>query len=330
MLADLSSHVPQTVSTSEPAPIAEGVRGLEGSGAGSASKPSPGERPRPDAGLYLVATPIGNIRDITLRALDVLAGCDAIYAEDTRTSRTLLSHYGIATPLAPYHEHNGEQMRPRILAALAEGKAVALISDAGTPLVSDPGYKLVRAAVAAGRAVTAVPGPSAPLAALILSGLPTDRFLFQGFLPPKTAARRTVLAELAAVPASLVFFEAARRLPEMLADLAQVLGAREAAVARELTKLYEEVRRGGLAELAAHYAEHGPPRGEVVVVVGPPGPAAETDAETVDRALAAALAEASLRDAVDRVTAATGRKRRFVYERALALSRTVADGGGEP
>lgn len=286
----------------------------EGTRAGGPSKPDPG--------LYLVATPIGNAEDITLRALRILRGVDAIACEDTRVTRKLLTRYGIATPTLAYHEHNAAKVRPQLLQRLTDGAAIALVSDAGTPLVSDPGYKLVQGCIAAGIPVTAIPGPSAPLAALVLSGLPTDRFLFAGFLPPKAAGRRAALDELAAVPATLVLFESAQRLPALLADLAEVLGARPAAVARELTKLHEEVRRGPLPELAAHYAAAGPPRGEVVVVVAPPAAeAGRADTATVDRALREALGRASLRDASAEVAAATGWPRRQVYARALALTR---------
>jgi 16S rRNA (cytidine1402-2'-O)-methyltransferase len=289
------------------------------------SKPRTGPNPAGSAaaklpgGLYVVATPIGNAADITLRALDVLARADLVACEDTRQTAKLLSLHGLKAPLAAYHEHNAARMRPVLLARLAAGEAIALVSDAGTPLVSDPGYKLVREAVEAGHRVTTLPGPSAPLAALILSGLPSDRFLFAGFLPPKSAGRRTALAELAPVPATLILFESAGRLADSLADMAAVLGPRPAAVARELTKLYEEVRRGTLGDLAAHYAESGPPKGEIVVVVGPPEPGrpAAEDAD-LDAALDAAMAQMSLRDAVDAVAAATGRKRREVYARALA------------
>ena len=226
-------------------------------------------------GLHVVATPIGNLRDITLRALSTLAAADAVIAEDTRVSHNLLAHYGVTTPLIAYHEHNAAAVRPHLLARLAEGAALALISDAGTPLVSDPGYKLVAEALAAGIAVTSVPGPSAVLAALVVAGLPTDRFFFEGFLPPKSAARRARINELALVPATLVFFESPRRLAEMLADLAAELGDRPAAVARELTKLYETTRRGTLLTNSPRItAREEPPRGEIVVLVGPPMAAA--------------------------------------------------------
>jgi 16S rRNA (cytidine1402-2'-O)-methyltransferase len=260
-----------------------------------------------------------------LRALDLLRQADAIACEDTRVTRKLLGIHGIATPLLSYHEHNAARMRPILLERLAAGEVITLVSDAGTPLISDPGYKLVRDCAAAGIAVTAAPGPSAPLTALILSGLPTDRFLFAGFLPPKSGARRSVMAELAGLRASLIFFESKERLAAMLADLRAELGDREAAVARELTKLFEEVRRGRLSELAAHYAEQGPPKGEVVVVVGPPDTVPEgadsVDPTVIDRALRDALGRMSVRDAAAEVAAALEQPRRAIYGRALELAR---------
>lgn len=273
-------------------------------------------------GLHIVATPIGNLGDISFRALATLAAADAILAEDTRTSKTLLAHYGIATPLLPYHEHNAAQMRPKVLARLREGGRLALISDAGTPLVSDPGYKLVAELVAEGLPVTGIPGPSAVLAALVLAGLPTDRFFFEGFLPPKSAARRTRLTELATIPGTLVFFESPRRLAEMLADAAAVFGTRTGAVARELTKFHETVRRGTLPELAAHYEEAEEARGEIVVIIGPPG-ADELlpTGDVIDERLRAALVGLSLKEAVAQVAAETGQPRRKVYARALELTR---------
>ncbi len=286
--------------------------------------PSSGDEAEPPVGplapgLYLVATPIGNARDITLRALDTLRAARIIAAEDTRVTGKLLQRYGIATPLMPYHDHNAAEMRPRILARLAQGEAVALVSDAGMPLISDPGYKLVRAVVEAGHGVTAVPGASAALTGLVLSGLPTDRFLFAGFLDAKGGPRRRALAELAAVPATLVLFEAGPRLAESLADMAAVLGDRPVAVARELTKKFEEVRRGRLAGLAAAYGGEPPPKGELVVVIGPPEAAAAP--VSMDALLAEALGRMSVRDAADTVAAATGQPRRVVYARALALAR---------
>ncbi len=231
---------------------------------------------------------------------------------------------GATAPLVPYHDHNAARMRPQLLRRMSEGAAVALVSDAGTPLVSDPGYRLVGACIDSGIAVTTLPGPSAPLAALVLSGLPSDRFLFAGFLAAKAGPRSAELAELAAVPATLVFFETAPRLADSLAQMAAVLGDRPAAVARELTKLHEEVRRGPLSELAAHYRDAGPPRGEIVVVVGPPLAAAPVDAAAVDRRLRTALATMRVRDAAALVAAETGLPRREVYARALALQ------AGEP
>jgi 16S rRNA (cytidine1402-2'-O)-methyltransferase len=281
------------------------------------------------AGLYVVATPIGNLADVTLRALAILAGADAILAEDTRVSRTLLARYGIETPLSPYHEHNAAEARPRALRRIAEGQALALISDAGTPLISDPGYKLVTEAIAQGLAVTAAPGPSAALAALCVAALPTDRFFFEGFLPPRRSARRERINALASVPGTLVFYEAPGRLADTLADLAHELGPRPAAVARELTKLHEEVRRGALDKLAAGYAIAETPRGEIVIVVGgrEPGPPIAEDA--LDREIAEQLIKLSVRDAAAAVAARHGLPRRQVYARALALgaSYSGADSG---
>src|SRR5215212_1507624 len=227
-------------------------------------------------GLYVVATPIGNLKDVSFRALSTLAAADAVLAEDTRVTKTLLAHYGITTPLVAYHEHSNAAVRERMIHRLKEGRVLALVSDAGTPLVSDPGYKLVQTAITEGVPVTPIPGPSAILTALVVSGLPTDRFFFEGFLPPKSAARRARLGEIALVPGTLMLFEAPHRLPDMLADAAAVLGERQAVVARELTKLFETVRRGTLAELAAQFAEEGPPKGEIVVLIGEAtGPKAE-------------------------------------------------------
>ncbi len=296
---------------------------LDGKGRKRRDSPAgskPDERAALAPGLYLVATPIGNIADITLRALSVLAAADLVACEDTRVSRKLLAHYAIATERVPYHEHNAETMRPKLIARLEGGARVALVSDAGTPLVSDPGFKLVREALARGISVTSVPGASAPLAALVLSGLPCERFFFAGFLPPKGEARRRALVELRAVPATLVFFESAPRLAASLADMAAVLGDRPAAAARELTKLYEEVRRAPLAELAAHYREAGPPKGELVLLVGPPAAAEEASAAAIDAALTAALARLSIKDAAAAVAGALSLPRRAVYQRALALA----------
>jgi 16S rRNA (cytidine1402-2'-O)-methyltransferase len=289
------------------------------------------ERPQSDrlpAGFYLVATPIGNLGDISRRALEVLRRADRIACEDSRITRKLLSAEGIATPLTAYHDHSGPRERRRLLAAVAAGEAIALVSDAGTPLVSDPGFKLVRAAIAEGLPVSALPGPSAPLVALLLSGLPSDRFFFGGFLPAKAGARRKALEALKALDASLIFFEGPQRLAACLADMAAALGPREAAVARELTKLHEEVRRGTLAELAAHYAEAGPPKGEIVIVVGPPAAGGGEDFD-LDAALVEALAHASLRDAAAAVAAASGLPKRRVYARALELAKGGDRPGGD-
>jgi 16S rRNA (cytidine1402-2'-O)-methyltransferase len=275
--------------------------------------------PKAAAGLHVVATPIGNLGDITLRALKTLAGADAVAAEDTRHSGQLLSHFGIRVPLVRYDEHGAAAQRPKLLARLEAGEAVALVSDAGTPLVSDPGYRLVIEAREAGHAVHAVPGPSAPVAALSVAGLPTDAFFFAGFLPPKAAARRTRIAELAAMPGTLAFFEAPHRLAESLAALAQELGDRDAAVARELTKRFETVVRGTLPALAARYAVE-EARGEIVILVAPPGPGAAAAKEAdLDALLADALSRLSASAAAGEVAKATGANRRDLYRRAVAL-----------
>ncbi len=270
-------------------------------------------------GLHIVSTPIGNLSDISLRALSTLAAADLIACEDTRVTRKLLDRYAIGAPVTPYHDHNATTARPKLLQKLAEGAAIALVSDAGTPLISDPGYKLVRAAQEAGYAVTAVPGASSILAALTVSGLPTDQFIFGGFLPPKQAARRARIAELARIPATLIVFETGPRLAETLADLTAALGEREAAVCRELTKLHEEVRRGPLAGLA-HASADQETRGEFVLVIAPPAAAAQPSEDDADVLLRAALARTSLKDAVGEVAVATGLPRRALYQRALALA----------
>ncbi|MFL5296255.1 MAG: 16S rRNA (cytidine(1402)-2'-O)-methyltransferase [Phenylobacterium sp.] len=269
------------------------------------------------AGLYVVATPIGNLRDITLRALDVLAGADLVLAEDTRVTGKLLAAYGLSAKLERYDEHGAERTRPRALAALAQGGRVALVSDAGTPLVSDPGYRLVREAAAAGHPVYPIPGASALLAGLSVAGLPTDRFLFAGFPPAKSAARRTFLAELSGVRATLVFFEGGSRLAASLGDMAAVLGEREAVVCRELTKLYETVVRGPLPALAAD-PRFEAPKGELVVLVAP-GREAEATAADADAALNDALTRLKPADAAAEVAKALGLPRRDLYRRAMAL-----------
>ena len=293
-------------------------RGPDGSKPDQASAAAAPPETELAPGLHVVATPIGNLADISLRALSVLRGADRVFCEDTRVTGKLMSRYGISTPLGAYHDHNAEEMRPVILAALRRGERVALVSDAGTPLVSDPGYKLVRAAIAEDLPVTAIPGPTAAVTALILSGLPPDAFLFAGFLPPRQAARRHALSRWAAVEATLVFYESTPRLVASLADMAEVLGNRIAAVARELTKLYEEVQRGRLTDLADRLRLAGPPRGEAVVVVGPPEQHAPEEAE-IDERLRTALAVHGVREAAARVAAETGLPRRDLYRRALAM-----------
>ena len=272
-------------------------------------------------GLHFLATPIGAARDITLRALDLLAGADVLAAEDTRTLRHLMEIHGVAVngrPILPYHDHNGAEMRPKILQILAEGKSVAYASEAGTPLVADPGFQLGRAAIEAGHAVLAAPGPSALLCALTIAGLPTDRFLFAGFLPPKSAARRSTLQELASIPATLVFYESPNRVAATLAEMAETLGAdRPAALCRELTKRFEEVRRGSLAELVAS-VEASEPKGEIVLVVGR-GQPREIRPEDIETALRNALITLSRKDAAATVAMAFGLPRREVYQMALAL-----------
>jgi len=272
-------------------------------------------------GLHLVATPIGNLGDITLRALWVLRSVDRILCEDTRVTGRLLARYGIDKPLDPYHDHNADRVRPAILDALRRGEKLALVADAGTPLVSDPGFKLVRAALSEDLPVTAAPGPSAALTALILSGLPPDVFLFAGFLPPRSVARRRALANWVGLSATLIFFEGPSRLAAALADMEEILGERKAAVARELTKRHEEIRRGPLGTLAEYYRSAGAPRGEAVILVGPPEIAAPLAASDIDSRLRALLAGHSLRDAVAQLAAETGIARRTLYERALALQQ---------
>lgn len=294
------------------------------SGATLASKSGEGMASTLPCGLYVVATPIGNLGDMSARAIDTLRSAAVIACEDTRVTGVLLRRFGISTSMTPYHDHNAARVRPQILARLSAGEAVALVSDAGTPLLSDPGYKLVRACADANISVFAVPGPSALLAALAVAALPTDRVLYAGFLPVKTAGRREIINEFKPVRATLVFYESAQRLAATLADLTATLGPRDAAVCRELTKLHEEARRGTLAELAAHYEAAGAPKGEVVIVVGPPESTAPsvTD-EDIDAALREALVSLSLRDAVDAVAGSLSQPRRAVYVRAIALQKIL-------
>lgn len=272
-----------------------------------------------DPGLYIVATPIGNLRDITLRALDVLSAADLVLAEDTRVAAKLLTAYGLSKKLERYDEHTAERGGLKALAVLAEGGRVALVSDAGTPLVSDPGFRIVREAVAQGSAVYPIPGASALLAGLSVAGLPTDRFMFAGFAPPKSAARRTFFEELAGIRTTLVFFESGPRLASSLADMAAVFGVREAAVARELTKLYETVIRGTLSELAAD-PRCDTPKGEIVILVGPGREEAATAADA-DTALADALTRLRPAEAASEVAKALGLPRRDLYRRAMELKQ---------
>lgn len=271
-------------------------------------------------GLYIVATPIGHLRDITLRAIDTLVAVDEVLAEDTRTARKLFDAYNIKTRLTAYHDHNGAARRPDLIERLKDGATIALISDAGTPLVSDPGWKLAREASEAGIKIIPLPGASAMLAGLVTSGLPSDRFMFCGFVPVKSAARKTHLVSLALVPATLIFYETGPRLVSCLGDMAETLGAtREAAVARELTKLFEETRRDTLGALAAHYAEHGKPKGEIVILVGPPAADIAPSEEVLDAALLEALKDAPTKQAANEVAHRFGLAKRDVYQRALRL-----------
>lgn len=270
-----------------------------------------------EPGLYIVATPIGNLGDITPRAAAVLAAAGVIAAEDTRVTAKLLAHLGLKVPMQAYHDHSAEHVRPALIARAAH-EVVALVSDAGTPLISDPGYKLVRDARAAGVHVTTLPGPCAAVAALTLAGLPTDRFMFAGFLPAKAQARADAIAELATIRATLILYESGPRLAESLAALAALLGPRPAAIAREITKRFEETITGTLPELAAAIAER-PRKGEIVIIIGPPLPAEAPDEAMLDAALKAALATDTLKSAVARVTTTLGLPRAQVYARALAL-----------
>ena len=291
--------------------------GPEPIGSGASSKRSVSA----PVGLTLVATPIGNAADITLRALDILRSAGTVACEDTRVTAKLFALHGISAKLTSYHEHNAAKVRPALMRRLKNGESVALVSDAGTPMVSDPGYRLVADCIAEGIPVTAAPGASSVLTALQLSGLPTDRFMFVGFLPTKSGARKRTLAEVVSVPATLVFLESPRRLAASLSDMAEILGPRDSAMARELTKMFEEVRRGTLSELAGHYAQAGSPKGEVTLVVAPPSAESKKfSPEEVDAALRQALKTDSLRDAVALVSQTAGWPKREVYARGLALA----------
>ncbi len=268
-------------------------------------------------GLYIVATPIGNLGDLSPRAAAVLASADLIAAEDTRVTAGLLRHVGVKRPMTPYHDHNADAVRPGLIARMAT-ESIALVSDAGTPLISDPGYKLVRDARMAGHAVVTIPGPCAAIAALTLAGLPTDRFLFAGFLPAKPGARDAAIAELGEVRATLILYESGPRLARTLTALAAVLGDRPATVAREITKVWEEAVPGTLASLATRYAG-APPKGEIVIIIGPPAPPAPADSAALDAALAQLAPETPLKTAAAEIAARLGLPRRDVYQRLLAL-----------
>lgn len=303
----------------------DGAAEAQGPGVDTEAKGSPWTRgSKPSAGLYLVATPIGNLGDITLRALEVLGHADLVACEDTRVTGRLMQLLGLKAPLTPYHDHNADKARPGLINRLRQGQVVALVSDAGTPMVSDPGFKLVRECIESEIAVTALPGASAVLTALQLSGIASERFLFAGFLPSKGAARRAALQELASVPATLVFYESPHRAAESLADMVTVLGDREAALTRELTKLHEEVARDSLSRLAARFAETAL-RGEVAIVVSGPGQAAPVELDMDGRLRAEIEKGLSIKDASALVAAETGHPRRDVYALALRLFR----GGNE-
>jgi 16S rRNA (cytidine1402-2'-O)-methyltransferase len=268
-------------------------------------------------GLYIVATPIGNLSDLSPRAAEILARADVLAVEDSRVTAKLLHHIGARRPMMPYHDHNADRVRPDLIARMSS-ESVALVSDAGTPLISDPGYKLVRDARAAGVPVTTIPGPCAAIAALTLAGLPTDRFLFAGFLPNKAKARADTIAELAAIRATLIFYESGPRLAAALAALHDGLGPRDAAVAREISKTFEETVTGTLPELTVRYAD-APPKGEIVIIVGPPGEAEVASANDVDTALREALMRLSPARAAGEVAKAFGVDRRELYTRAMAM-----------
>lgn len=286
--------------------------------------PKTAEKPMPKAtpmkpGFYLVATPIGNLRDITFRALDVLSSVDLIICEDTRVTGKLMNAYGFKKKMQVYNDHSNDHQRESLIKAVAEGQSIAVLSDAGTPLVSDPGYKLVRGAVAKGLYVTSIPGPNAALPALQLSGLPTDQFSFLGFLPPKSVARQSALKKWEVAPGSLIIYETGPRLIDSLQDMRIVLGNREAAVMRELTKMYEEVRRGTLSDLLLHYTTKGVPKGEIVVVLGH-GVAEIISTESIEKQLKRALEKMSVRDAAEMVAQATGKPKKTIYTLALKLA----------
>lgn len=288
-------------------------------------KPTQKASPAPQSvtlkpGLYLVATPIGNMRDITFRALDILSSVDLVACEDTRVTGKLLSTYRIKKPMVAYNDHATGRQRGSILETILSGKSVALVSDAGTPLISDPGYKLVQAVQEAGALVSAIPGANAALSAIQLSGLPSHTFTFLGFLPPKSAGRKAKLEPWKESDGSLVFYETAPRLIESLKDMKAVLGDRPAAVVREITKLFEEVKRDKLSKLIAHYDRNGLPKGEIVIVVGPAEPEEAETGASIESQLKLALKTMSVRDAAEVVSIATGKPKKAIYMLALKLS----------
>lgn len=277
--------------------------------------------PNIDPGLYIVATPIGNAADITLRALTILEQADIVACEDTRVTGKLMHIHNIKANLTAYHEHNAHRVRPELIKRLKNGETVALVSDAGTPLISDPGFKLVQACHEEGVSVTAAPGASAVLSALVVAGLPTDRFFFAGFLPTKTQARRQTLEDLKSIPATLILMESPKRLAGALADATSVLSARSCVIARELTKMHEEIRRGTLDELAAHYKEAEAPKGEIMIIIAPPDKEKGPSTEELDALIRDALAKTSLRDAVRDIVKETGVSKKIVYARALEIEK---------
>lgn len=286
------------------------------------AKPT-GEIPDLQGGIYIIATPLGNLKDITLRALEILSSVDLILCEDTRASRKLLTHYGVSAPLKAFHDYNETKMIPSLLAQVQAGKRLALISDAGTPLISDPGYKLVKAALTAELFMTGLPGPSAVINALILSGLPTHRFFFAGFLAAKSAARLKELDSLKKIPGTLIFYESPQRLKETLQDLHSCFSTREIVVVREMTKKFEEIIRGSLREVTDYFQKK-PPRGEIVLLVAPPSEEENLwDEKTLEKGLRTALKTLSLKDAVQKISLLSGISRKVVYEKALKIQEKI-------
>lgn len=278
------------------------------------------ETPELNPGLYLIATPIGNLRDITLRALDVLAACDAVYCEDTRVTRKLLKAYGISTKLRVYNDYSKHGERKAIISDIMQGRVIGLVSDAGMPMISDPGYKLVAECLEQDLLVTSVPGANAALAAMQLSGLPTDQFSFHGFFPPKSGARRKILMELRTQPGAKIFYESPNRVASLLEDIDEVLGDAPIAIVREITKMFEESRRGSARDILGHYKEHGTPKGEIVIVIGQAETPEHSD-EQIDAMLADALKTMSTKNAASAIAEMTGRSKKELYARALGIGK---------